>query len=735
MRKKVKFLVLLLLLMNFTACTGQSETKKETEIQRDLSNHYVESEISLPESVYTVTSMNVDANDRIQIAGCDEQEQNSSIWEWDGANWSQGPDLYDLIRKEKPDFDLSGSLTVSISASDKILLLYDKDAEKQLFIIDDKSNIATNEYINQIMNQYAIASCKQMNENLFLLSDGMGKLLILDSEKETVIKLNAENEYTYAFQYMDGYLFLLTTQEMRVFNTKTMEEEQEHLSKTIMDEFMTGFSDYKINFTVENPEAEAVCYIADSDGVKRNSKTEETVLIDGLRTAFGQNDLSIDNLTVSGQSIFALMSKDNQSKLYRYEYVEKAKETEHEIKIFTLEENMGLSQAVNLYNQQHPADRVKIEIGMSDSISMSDALKQLNIELEAGSGPDILILDGLDVDAYIEKGLLEDISDIIIEKNEELLCDIMDTYKVEEKVYAVPSRFHGMYVASKNKEIVANSKELLTLFNGIELLEEDNSTSIMDAWSFNQVISILYRGTLTGKQISKEQIVAFYEEIQKLSEIVDLEEVTEETGRRLTDIENIPCGFGDFGLAVIGSNLVALDYISSSSDLKIVRSLVNEKLIEYSYLGVKDDNFYVPATITGISSKSENQETARAFISFLLSEEAQSIFDADGLPVNIKGIKNKITAYKEESYVATAEGGHVDDAEKKKPVSVKLQPMTEQDLEEIIREMKCFKIPIKEDGYIRNIILEEADNVLFNGADINVSAEKAANKIKIYENE
>lgn len=735
MRKKVKFLVLLLLLMNFTACTGQSETKKETEIQRDLSNHYVESEISLPESVYTITSMNVDANDRIQIAGCDEQEQNSSIWEWDGANWSQGPDLYDLIRKEKPDFDLSGSLTVSISASDKILLLYDKDAEKQLFIIDEKNNIATNEYINQIMNQYAIASCKQMNENLFLLSDGMGKLLILDSEKETVIKLNAENEYTYAFQYMDGYLFLLTTQEMRVFNTKTMEEEQEHLSKTIMDEFMTGFSDYKINFTVENPEAEAVCYIADSDGVKRNSKTEETVLIDGLRTAFGQNDLSIDNLTVSGQSIFALMSKDNQSKLYRYEYVEKAKETEHEIKIFTLEENMGLSQAVNLYNQQHPADRVKIEIGMSDSISMSDALKQLNIELEAGSGPDILILDGLDVDAYIEKGLLEDISDIIIEKNEELLCDIMDTYKVEEKVYAVPSRFHGMYVASKNKEIVANSKELLTLFNGIELLEEDNSTPIMDAWSFNQVISILYRGTLTGKQISKEQIVAFYEEIQKLSEIVDLEEVAEETGRKLTDIENIPCGFGDFGLAVIGSNLVALDYISSSSDLKIVRSLVNEKLIEYSYLGVKDDNFYVPATITGISSKSENQETARAFISFLLSEEAQSIFDADGLPVNIKGIKNKITAYKEESYVATAEGGHVDDAEKKKPVSVKLHPMTEQDLEEIIREMECFKIPIKEDGYIRNIILEEADNVLFNGADINVSAEKAANKIKIYENE
>ena len=30
-----------------------------------------------------------------------------------------------------------------------------------------------------------------------------------------------------------------------------------------------------------------------------------------------------------------------------------------------------------------------------------------------GNGPDIILLDGLPVESYIEKGLLEDISDVI----------------------------------------------------------------------------------------------------------------------------------------------------------------------------------------------------------------------------------------------------------------------------------------------------------------------------------
>ena len=52
-------------------------------------------------------------------------------------------------------------------------------------------------------------------------------------------------------------------------------------------------------------------------------------------------------------------------------------------------------------------------LGEKKEYTESDALKTLNTEIAAGNGPDVILLDGLPVESYIEKGLLEDISDVI----------------------------------------------------------------------------------------------------------------------------------------------------------------------------------------------------------------------------------------------------------------------------------------------------------------------------------
>ncbi len=48
-----------------------------------------------------------------------------------------------------------------------------------------------------------------------------------------------------------------------------------------------------------------------------------------------------------------------------------------------------------------------------DSVTVSDALRTLNTDIMAGKGPDVLILDGMPVENYIQKGLLEDITDTV----------------------------------------------------------------------------------------------------------------------------------------------------------------------------------------------------------------------------------------------------------------------------------------------------------------------------------
>ena len=48
-----------------------------------------------------------------------------------------------------------------------------------------------------------------------------------------------------------------------------------------------------------------------------------------------------------------------------------------------------------------------------DSVTDTDALKVLNTEIMAGTGPDVLLLDGISEDTYIERGMLENLSGVL----------------------------------------------------------------------------------------------------------------------------------------------------------------------------------------------------------------------------------------------------------------------------------------------------------------------------------
>lgn len=741
MKKIALFIVACILLLNITACSGEKKTT-EKESRSDISENYIESEIILPESIYTVTSISAETPEQIRIAGYDENENNNAVWEWDGEVWEQIFNLQEFIKQEEAVVDKTGNFNISISESDEILVLCREDTKTKMLIVDGEFNISLNPYIDEMLTQYSISSLKQIEKNLYLLTDGMGKIYVLDSEKEAITAVNAENEYTYVYKYADGYLYLLTTEELRIIDCETMEEINDDEVKSWINDFLTDFSDFKINFAINKSADAAQCYIATSDGITKLAYTEQTLLVDGTRSALGNNSLFIDFLSVYDESMVVLMAADDKSKIYTYEYKDDVAKIENETLIYTLEENQSLSQAVNLYNRQNPTAKIIIEIGMSDeSITMSDALKQLNIELETGNGPDIIILDGMDIDAYIDKGVLLDISDVVTKSKDsgEVLNNIVDTYEMDGKIYAVPTKFLAMYAASKNDDIVGNSQDIETLYRRIISLSEDGEhEDIIDSWSFNQVVSVLYRGMLAkdNEKLTKDQISTFYEIVLGTYEMIDLEEVLDKIGRKLEKIEARPTSYHDFELAAIDSVAVALDYIDSLSGLQVIEILQDAGLCSYSFLGSDGENYYLPAMVAGISAKSDNQETAQDFIAFLLGEEVQSDYDAEGLPVNISGIKNKMAKLEENNYTISPESGHghKDNADAEK-ITIQLQQFTEQKRADIIEEMKQFKAAVKDDSYIRTIILTEADKIIFDGADQDSAVETVMNNIKIYEDE
>ena len=76
----------------------------------------------------------------------------------------------------------------------------------------------------------------------------------------------------------------------------------------------------------------------------------------------------------------------------------------------------------------------------------------LNAQLLAGEGPDILLLDGLPVQTYIDKGILVDLSDIASEccKKEGCYKNVIEAYKQKDGVWAIPMRFQVPMIWGKS---------------------------------------------------------------------------------------------------------------------------------------------------------------------------------------------------------------------------------------------------------------------------------------------
>ena len=110
-------------------------------------------------------------------------------------------------------------------------------------------------------------------------------------------------------------------------------------------------------------------------------------------------------------------------------------------------------------DQQYADIYVNLEIGMTDDngVTLEDALKTLSTDILAGNGPDVLILDGMPVDSYVEKGILTDISDVVdeVKASDGLVDSIVKDSTKDGKIYAIPTRFLVSFITSDQQTVDA----------------------------------------------------------------------------------------------------------------------------------------------------------------------------------------------------------------------------------------------------------------------------------------
>ena len=191
--------------------------------------------------------------------------------------------------------------------------------------------------------------------------------------------------------------------------------------------------------------------------------------------------------------------------------------------VYMLEDDDNVWKSVGAFNTANPEYNVKVEVGISeeDSVTRTDAIKNLNTELMAGEGPDIIFLDGLPIESYIEKGILADLSEpmeTLEENGETLFENVASAYEREGKKYAVPAFFSVPIVVGEKGKV--NSEDLNVVLKKGEKLSDELIQYLAVNWREAVPMMLLtsWEQIFQGGEVDKELVKVFLENAKSIME-------------------------------------------------------------------------------------------------------------------------------------------------------------------------------------------------------------------------
>lgn len=197
------------------------------------------------------------------------------------------------------------------------------------------------------------------------------------------------------------------------------------------------------NFFISSDQS--LCYI-NSAGIQRVAFGGEIIqtVVDDRGYAYAGISFGASSLiAVTDNSYWLACSMAGVSHVFRYSYDDNAPLYEgNELKIWALDDNQLMRNALTAFAQAHPDITITYELGHgADDGAMADEdiVRNLNTRLISGDAPDVLILDGLPIRPLIDKGLLSDISNLVDESL--YYSNILGAYSDGEVTYAYPAMF------------------------------------------------------------------------------------------------------------------------------------------------------------------------------------------------------------------------------------------------------------------------------------------------------
>lgn len=394
-----------------------------------------------------------------------------------------------------------------------------------------------------------------------------------------------------------------------------------------------------------------------------------------------------------------------------------------------LSEKYLIRQGAIRFQMENPDIRVEVIDGRRQMEGMMDAdiIRSLNEELLTGAGADVLVLDGLPGKSYIEKGILEDMSELLAPFTEsgEIYRNLTGHFRRSDgSVYEVPVRVLFPVVYGE----AGATASLSSLQAYLEYQESPGAGSISGKTVYENILrrlAFLYDQELwddDGK-LKEEELTDLLEAAMRTGEhsgarVLYPEDEDNGAGKRYNLVAENGFTTPDHLGIMAGDNQASLELPREMAEMSLSFAVMREK----GYPLQSVNHTFYPEERVAINRNSRQKETAERFVSFLLSEQIQGEDVEDGFPVTRAGVER----WKQRKIVMSYGTGSWDG------LMIYGDYPTESERKLLLDMIPDLDNPVVPDPTVLSIMAEESEGYFSGTQDLPAAVKAIISKVTLY---
>lgn len=756
-RKRIVYMMTIMLSAGGIAGNMGSEIVLAEE-KETVKGRYAEQKLSLPEeNCKAVIDICFLEDGTMRIAYRDSEAKLKTADSKDqGKSWETPRDLWEEFGKSEK----AEPMTVNLSKDGGIFSSWNCLEGENTFLAVYLSAEGTKKEFDLTQmpegQGYVYKSQFSPSGNILLMGDKF--LCEISREDGRLIRTYESGGYVTDFGIAGNQLLVFADDTIHYYNAKTGDplpeetvftehlqmESGENTEEVVSSRVFTGMGEQGILYVSKKG-----IYVYNLGG-----SVVEQLLSEGYLTGISSKTELMDVETDADGNIYLAVSdrySDNPAgMLLKYGYDKEQEAVPGtELDIYMLKRDTHMEQMISLFQKEYPDISVTIQEGMTgeDGVTATDAMKNLNTEIMSGEGPDVLLMDNLDAENYIERGMLEDISGIMEKAG--ILENIQKAYEEEDgSIYCMPVRF-GIPVLAGFSEEIDGAVDLEKIADMTEKYQNDYSDSFYPAYQIKWPgVMLRFFGEISAPEWMKkdrtldaEKVKDFFQQVNRIYQAGQkagnasldstyeyaekMERIYDKNRREESSLNSylVPCADGQA--------LFSYGYLFSLEELFLLTTIEKQNSdISHRLLNGQAENCFSPEMIMGISVKAREKEAAELFVSFLFSEEQQKNNKEAGFPV-------RKSVYDSEEYWELGQEGNIEygfsstyNGESHDMITV--VHSADDQIKEIQKLGKTLTMPSGGSRIIQDSVLEAGKRYLYGGTDLDKAVEQAVSQVKLY---